>query len=472
MDTLFDKENNKFYPENNDGNTEYKWRLDTKNMLGQQKLLTQMMWRINEGYELYGENIAHYLLGVYDNGNLGNLSVDDLIKSINILKNVINSNDLYIENEDIKNINNSYIYFCDIKIKKKEKILNEKNIIVIGESSSGKTTLISQLCYNSNHKNYVLKHTHEKITGTTTDIKKEIIGISNDKIINYSDYGGWDEITNHSDIILNIYDIPVTNIKVILNYLLGINPHFIFICVKDIDSTDIKFYISYCKYYNIQYEIIMQKQIIDFDKNYFNKLYFNKLLFDISKINHNHNHNNDILLEKNISVFRIINYYDIPEKGRIVSGNQINNKFCENNDALLVSGNINYNITIKSIHKKTIKYENINEGESGSLLIEGIEKIKNDKMKINKNSYIINNLNEFNNFNKFNENIWINSNKTITSGIYNIILFNGNYNYDIINVEIKDNRFKIGKEYYLQDKKILCVIDNNITFDNIIFCTI
>ena len=82
MNSLFDTSNNKFYPENQDGNVEYKWRLDTKNNLGQKKLLTQMMWRINEGYELTGIHHAYYLLGVYDNGNLGELTVDELIKSI------------------------------------------------------------------------------------------------------------------------------------------------------------------------------------------------------------------------------------------------------------------------------------------------------------------------------------------------------------------------------------------------------
>ena len=66
MDSLFDITNNKFYPENQEGHIEYKWRLDTKNNLGHKKLLSQMMWRINEGYEMYGEKKAGYLLGVIE----------------------------------------------------------------------------------------------------------------------------------------------------------------------------------------------------------------------------------------------------------------------------------------------------------------------------------------------------------------------------------------------------------------------
>ena len=84
MDSLFDITNNKFYSENPVGNTEYKWRLDTKNNIGQKKLLTQMMWRINEEFENTGEKFANYLLGIYDNGDLGGLSVVTTKNSINI----------------------------------------------------------------------------------------------------------------------------------------------------------------------------------------------------------------------------------------------------------------------------------------------------------------------------------------------------------------------------------------------------
>jgi len=458
MNLLFDTSNNKFYPENQDGNVEYKWRLDTKNNLGQKKLLTQMMWRINEGYELTGIHHAYYLLGVYDNGNLGELTVDELIKSINVLKNVVSSNDeLNILNEDIRQINNSYVYYCQIKLTKINKI-HEKNIIVIGEPQSGKTTFISQLCYNSIHKSYVLKHIHEKITGTTTDIKKEIIGIKGDNIINYSNYGGWDDITKNSDIILNIYDIPVINIKVMLNYLLGINPEHIFICHKTNDINDIKFYIDFCDYYDINYNIIHFNKIKDFDKNY-----FNNILINIANKTNIDKTENLIDSEKNIAIFRIIDNYNIPEKGCIVSGLQINKQFRENDNAVLIIGNNKYDININSIYKKTIKYENINNGESGSFNIEILNKNFN-KIKITKNSYIIDKIHT-NTYNIIN----IQLNKNINDGIYNIILFNGNFMYDINGVEIKQNIIKINtNDYYIQDKKIIICVDN-IIFNNFFF---
>lgn len=449
MDSLFDKDNNKFFPENPDGNIEYKWRLDTKNELGYKKLISQMMWRINEGYELYGEKRASYLIGVYDNGNLGELSVDKLVDSINIFKDIIKKIDVKIEKEEIKQINNSYIYFVTIIKKDDELIINEKHVIVIGESQSGKTTLISQLCYESNIKNYVLKHVHEKITGSTTDIKKEIIGIKNNRIINYSDYGGWDQITEHSDTIINIYDIPVINIKVIMTYLLGINPDYIIICYKN-NMDNIKFYIDYCNFYNIKYKIINFYQIINF-----NKEYFNNMLLDITK----YTKENNKLIDPTTSLFRIIDYYDIPDKGCILSGIQISNKFSNEQKAILISGQNKYDIIIKSIYKKTIKCFNINLNESGSFNIES-----NSKLKITKNAYIVNKINKINKTYRFVSNIKIND------GQYNVIIFNGNMIYNT-NIEIKDNTFTLESDILINDNKLVMTIDN-LEFNNLIMCTI
>lgn len=445
MDSLFDITNNKFYPENPEGNIEYKWRIDTKNSLGHTKLLTQLLWRINEGYELNGINEAEYLIGVYDNGKLGELSVDTLIKSINILKKIITEVNLIIISEEIKNINNSYVYYA--KIKKEDKLkINEKRIVVIGEQQSGKTTLISRLCYDSNIIKYVLKHEHEKINGTTTDIKKEIIGIKNDKIINYSDYGGWDDIALNSNSLINIYDIPVINLKSIINYLLGINSDFIFICFKDEKSLDTKFYIDYCKFYNIQYELIDFYKIINYDKEY-----LNNIIINVSKLK-SINTLNDI----NSKIFRIIDYYDIPEKGLILSGIQINKEFNENDNCILISGPNQYDINIKCIHKKTIKVNQINENESGSFNIEFINK---NKFRLSKNSYIIDNII------KTNKKYKIKMNKNLENGIYKMNIFNCNFTYNDVSFEIINDEIHFVDDIYIQDKKILMQINNNFNFN-------
>ena len=458
MDTLFDKSNNKFYPENQEGNIEYKWRLDTKNELGHKKLISQMMWRINEGFELIGEKKAGYLIGVYDDGSLGELSVDKLIDSINIFKNIIKKADVKIKNEEIKMINESYVYYATI-IKEDNIKINEKNLIIIGESQSGKTTLISQMCYNSNIKNYVLKHIHEKISGTTTDIKKEIIGIKQNKIINYSEYGGWDDIVQNSDIVINIYDIPVLNIKSIINYLLGIDPDYIIICYNDIldkiNKPDLKFYSDFCQFYNIKYQFVNSELIRNYDKNYFNDILFNISNFYKDKLN------------KNYGLFRIIDYYNIPEKGIIVSGLQINNEFKDNDEVYFVTNNNTYKIIIKSIHKKMIKTTNIKSGESGSFNIEFIDKfnINKNNTKLSKNSYII----DKNDYIKECKKEYNFKNNKIINGKYNnTIIFNGNMIYNT-KIEIKDNMIYIESDIFIQDNKLIFSI-NNLEFNDLILC--
>jgi len=445
MDTLFDDSNNKFYPENQEGHIEYKWRLDTKNNLGHKKLLTQLMWRINEGYEMYGEKKAGYLLGVYDNGNLGKLTVDELVKSINVLKDITQKADLILKEEIIKNINDSYVYYCEI-IKNENKLTyKEKHLVIIGESQTGKTTLISQLCYNSNHKKFILKHEHEKNIGITTDIKKEIIGIRNNNIINYCDYSQWNDIAENSDVIINIYDIPVLNNKTIITYLLSINPDYIIICLKD-EKNNITFYESFCLFYKIPFIKINMIDIINYNKDF-----FNNILLNISNYS-----DKNIIKQTNIKIFNVIDYYDIPEKGLIVSGIVHSDKINEKDILYLHSNNDTSEIKIESIYKKTIQSEYIEQNESGSINITFINK----PLKITKHAYITNHKN----LNSTNQYEFI-SNKEIKNGEYVAIVFNGN-TYNNINIQIENNIIIFDKNIDILDNKIILSINNNLLLND------
>lgn len=112
---LYDISKNKFVAEDNEGNIEYKWRIDKKNNMGIKKILTQILWRLNEGYEKYGKYCAYYLIGVYDNGNLGNLTEDEIDKNINIFKYVLENGNIKLLYEKKECINGSYIYMAHIQ---------------------------------------------------------------------------------------------------------------------------------------------------------------------------------------------------------------------------------------------------------------------------------------------------------------------------------------------------------------------
>jgi GTPase len=443
FDKLFIPEENKFYPENHDGNVEYKLRLDTKNDLGVKKLTTQMMWRLNEGYESTGIREAHYFLGIYDNGHLGKLTEEDLQNTINVFKDSIKQYNIEIQSEFIRLIEGSYIYYALVVQNNNLENIKEKNVIIIGDPQSGKTSLISNICYDANVRDQILKHVHEKINGITTDIKKEIIGIKNNKIINYVDYCGWDEVAKNSDYIINIYDIPVINFKTVINYILGIMPEHMIIISKNEDySDDVKFYIEFCQFYKVSYDVINSNDLLKYDKKIFTDIFTN--------IN---NIYSDYMIDLKESIFRINDYYDIPERGYIVSGIQKNNSFSVGDICFLNTSDEVYKIKIKSIHKKNINFKSIGSGESGSINFDLID--KNVKIKLSKNSYITNILN-----NKNINNIKIQSNKKIENNLYyDFKIYNGNTYYNRIG-KVIDNDIEFNESVRIYDRNIIIIINS------------
>jgi GTPase len=396
LDKLYDLNTNSFPRENQDGNIEYKWRLDTKTNLGINKLVSQLLWRLSEGKEITGNYEAYYIIGILDDGRIGELSIDDLEKSIKIFKTVVEKANLDIVSEEHKQYNTSNVYMAYVKRKTQNKFIEEMNIIFVGGSQSGKTSTIANLCYDmiDNAKglarNLIFKHEYEKKTGITTSIKKEIIGInsklnSTPTIINYTTFGGWDEITTNSDVIINLYDFPGNEqyYKTILCGLLTHQPDHVFIFYND-DISTIKFYIDYCTAFGYQFTVLSNNSVSESTIK-FSNLHHN----GIDKIK-------DIILNLKYSskpnsfisdIFRINDIYNIPERGIIITGLQINGTLSMSNKyKLLDSFGLCYDdLKIKSIHKKNIESNKIDKLESGSL------NIILDNKKLTKNMILINN---------------------------------------------------------------------------------
>lgn len=434
----------RFIEESDDGNIEYKLRLDTKTDNSIKKLKTQMTWRLTEGYEINGIENAFYILGIYDDGTLGNLTEDDINKNILILKNIVNELNFEIVENLKKQIESSNIYIAHISKSNINKNLSEKNVIIVGDPQSGKTTLLSKICYDTDIKKNIFKHYHEKITGITTDIKKEIIGIKNNKIINYNDYNLWEEIYRFSSELINLFDIPVINIKNTINYMLSINIHFCIIISKtNMISNEVKFYEDFCKYYDIPHKIFYSNDLIKYDKNIFNKIFI-----ELSKLNKLNNICS--IINKNNSLFRILETYDIPERNNIVSGIQLSG-FCNIGDELFIINNTDISkIIIKSIHIKNINYKSIKTNESGCICF-NINN-ENKKIKINKNTYITNKINiPINNI--------LLTDSTNINDKYFCNIYNGNNKYKVF-CDINNFNIQLQKEIIFTDKKIIIEINN------------
>ena len=78
-------------------NIEYKLRLDKMDNAQMKKLESQMLWRINEGKILHNICKAYYVIGIQDNGKLGNINLDIINESINKLKKICDNANLVID---------------------------------------------------------------------------------------------------------------------------------------------------------------------------------------------------------------------------------------------------------------------------------------------------------------------------------------------------------------------------------------
>ena len=325
-------DNYKLINEQFEDNIEYKWRLDSKNNIGIKKLITQMLWRLNEGKERYGIHEAHYILGIYDSGEEGKLNLEDLNKTIDVFINVVNKANCYILEYQYFKLNESFLYYAYIRKTPDDKLLNHKYLIMIGDSGVGKTSLLASLCNeikdngNGFSRNYMLKHKHEKVNGLSHTFKKEILGLNNN-ILNYFN-SSYDEIYSSNSIIVNLFDTAGSSSKRsnMLYILSSIITDMLFLVKKD-DKNDKNHVFNnlfniYSKYFNINNDMkliinISDKSNDDFNFNSTNNIYFSNITHNnldkiyskimlLNNINNN-NHNNCIL----DSCFRILDKYDI-----------------------------------------------------------------------------------------------------------------------------------------------------------------
>jgi GTPase len=118
---LYIRDENRFPPENDEGFIEYKLRLDRKDEYRLLKMSSQMLYRLSEGYDHYECYKCHYILGVYDNGTIGNLTEEELNLTYIIFNSVVSACDAKITEYIKSNINNKWFICVTVEKDIKEK---------------------------------------------------------------------------------------------------------------------------------------------------------------------------------------------------------------------------------------------------------------------------------------------------------------------------------------------------------------
>lgn len=381
-----DKTNILLKPEDEDTNIEYKLRLDTKSQFGLKKLKSQMNWRLFVGKELYGKKEAHYVLGINDDGTLGKISEDEIENTYNILKEIIEENKCIIVLKEKKQFGAFYLIYVVIQQIEINKI-NEIYVAFVGPTQHGKTTTISKIVNSQNDdgdgysRKLIFSHEHEKTTGFTSSIKKEIVGLKDGKLINYS-YGirtSWENIVDMSEVIVNVIDLPgcFKYVKTTFFGLLAYKIDALVVVIdvkKDYDENIVTFYKIFADALNIPYVVALINNTFPLKENHINidnvsgninELvdFFNKI-YKNSKINKNEN------TVDSDSLFTIAKTYFIPDSGIIFSGSVKQGKIYLGQTVYLSDGKEYHESQIKSIHKKQINSQYLFKDESGAIQLE------------------------------------------------------------------------------------------------------
>lgn len=437
LDILYCPAEGKLIPEpDKSGNVEYKLRLDRKDIEKRDNMVSQMLWRMNEGHNQFGKYEAHYILGIKDDGNFSDMSENELNTTTNIFRGIAKKANAKITSEKIYVFpGNKMIIHIIVRKDYQERIVPEANILIMGPYDAGKSSLMGRLTYGQNDdgngfsRKLVLRHAHEKTSGSTSCPKYDSIGFLGSNIMNYTigmDFN-MENIYASSDRIINLIDIPgdMKYIKTILYSVSSIRPDNIIVCIpfKKIGNTDILmdvndviemykdeyiFIISLCIAYNIQPVFVFTK--CDIVKNVttsgntntysekimnkFNKLmeslnsvslkYFNDCMCvqvsNITDVGYNElisilgllKMNSGTTVVKKDKLFTVIDSFTIPDTGHIIHGILRYGVINIDDEVDVLCHGLKFKKKVKTIHRKTLDVESLSTcGESGSITFYG-----------------------------------------------------------------------------------------------------
>lgn len=379
-----------FQPEDDDGYIEYKLRLDTKGNFALQKLYSQMNWRLDEGLSLLKKKEAHYLLGVKDNGTLGELSKDEIDSTFRIFQTIVEKCGADVITKIERTYEKGSMIYAIISKKEKRKI-REVNVAFVGPCQHGKTTTIGNLTHtqlddgNGYTRSLVFKHEHEKLTGNTSSVKKEILGIKGNKIVNYSSgmKGEWEDIVDMSDRIVNLIDLP-GHLKYLKTTLFGLESYDLDAICIIVDKSKVgyedTFLIELFKNYaiglNIQYSIVFIDDQCSLNRDELKSdeiIISNKVKGGLQSLEQflcGVVDNVKYTTSNNPMLFSVIEKYTIQDSGIIFSG-IVKYGNLELGQTVFLTNGVDYLETrITSIHKKQMDSQILYQKETGAIMLD------------------------------------------------------------------------------------------------------
>lgn len=210
-----------------------------------QQLSTQMKFRLFEG-----DGTAIYYIGVNDDGSIFELSSDKRCESLKIIS--------FLTKHINAHINNIIFYEKYFKVVIKDNTnennlsMKEKNILLLGDTQSGKTTFLAYLIKNKLDNEYskarlhILNHKHEIESGNTSSFTYQYLNFNDYKYV-FIDTPGND--TNKDKTFYNYKSIKKRN-KFMLSYNFD---YVIFFDKPDEVWNKKEFYIKFCSYNNIPF---------------------------------------------------------------------------------------------------------------------------------------------------------------------------------------------------------------------------
>ena len=346
-------------PEVEEGNIEYKRSLTDLTNKRLEEYVSQMIWRVKEG-----DGEAIYFLGVEDDGTFYDWCNSEKKQTLENFKlivkqakmKIVKVSKIFYKLKDKRN------YYFKVVIRENTNEVIEKRILLLGDTQIGKTTFIANLIHskidevNKEARMYLFNHKHEILSKQTSSFSYNYIIYDGIKWV-FIEAPGDDKYTKTRNKLVKSFG---TSIDICLFVENGKcewkwkEKYQKYLQELKIPFFDINIYSTFNRFPNYDCKKIIDK------KDFFSNM---KNLIADKKISNN-------------TEFVVIQYFDNPHIGTILTGILKSGKLIENKKYYLHLKNEIKEVNIKSIHMDGKPMYKITGPKTISILIDKINQIR------------------------------------------------------------------------------------------------